>query len=110
MYFVVNVFVTVTKTFTTKYNWFQFFRENELEEKATTWEVEVYKLGTPAYPPTIKDALYFAAGGHTYIFNKQSAFTYQRGHVNGSPFTHRVGRFFLPHESIQEDLPKLYPL
>lgn len=98
--------VTIKKSFETKYNWFRFFRENKLIEESCVWDVNVYKLGTPAYEPTIKDALYFAAGGHTYIFNKQSAFTYQRGKINGQEFVHRVGRFFFPHESIQEDLPK----
>jgi hypothetical protein len=98
--------VTIKKSFETKYNWFRFFRENKLIKELCVWDVNVYKLGTPAYEPTIKDALYFAAGGHTYIFNKQSAFTYQRGKINGQEFVHRVGRFFFPHESIQEDLPK----
>jgi hypothetical protein len=98
--------VTIKKSFETKYNWFRFFRENKLIKESCVWDVNVYKLGTPAYEPTIKDALYFAAGGHTYIFNKQSAFTYQRGKINGQEFVHRVGRFFFPHESIQEDLPK----
>ena len=98
--------VTIKKSFETTYNWFKFFRTSTLVEEKCMWNVEVYKLGTPAYPPTIPDALYFAGGGHTYIFNKQSAFTYQQGTINGTPFIHRVGRFFLPHESIQEDLPK----
>ena len=97
--------VTPRKEFFTKFNWFNFFRTNKLVKEDCVWNVEVYKLGTPAYSPTISDALYFAGGGHTYIFNKQSAFTYQRGQVNGQEFVHRVGRFFLPHESIQEDLP-----
>lgn len=102
-----DINVSHRTNFSTKYNWMEFFRTYKLIAEHTEWDMEVYKLGTPAYPPSHPDALFYAAGGHNYIFNKQSAFTYQRGHLNGRQFTHRVGRFFWPHESLEEDFPKL---
>jgi putative methyltransferase len=103
----IDIEVNQYKTFVTKYNWINFFRTEKLIKEKTVWDMEVYKLGTPAYQPSHPDALFYAAGGHNYIFNKQSAFTYQRGTVNGEKFTHRVGRFFYPHESLEEDLPNV---
>lgn len=111
MYFnekiLIDLDVSRKVSFDTRHNWLEFFRGCALVKERTHWKMEVYKLGTPAYPPSHPDALFYAAGGHNYIFNKQSAFTYQRGYVNEYEFTHRVGRFFWPHESLEEDLPTL---
>ena len=85
----------VNRAFETQFNWMEYFEENSsLVPKSTRWNLEFYKLGTPAYDPSISDGIYFAGGGHGYIFNKQSAFTYQRGTVGNEDVTCRVGRFF----------------
>ena len=89
----------VNRAFETQFNWMEYFEKNKpLISKRTRWNLEFYKLGTPAYPVDIKDGIFFAGGGHAYIFNKQSAFTYQRGTIDNEQVVCRVGRFFNPSD------------
>lgn len=94
----IKIPIQKTNKFVTRYNWMEYFKNRKLIEGSFLWDLSISHLGTPAHPPSFKDAAYFAAGGHSYVFNKQSAFTYQRGKINGNSILIRHGDFYYENE------------
>ena len=99
----------VEKEFSTRYNWIKYFLCGDLIDEKTTYKVWTCKLGVPKVHPknmNQEEIVFYASGGHQYIFNKQNAFVFQEGIAFAKDFRkefiHRTGLFF-DKKSYQRD-------
>lgn len=93
--------ITQNKQITTKYNWVEYFIDEELHKTQTTYTLELSAAGSSK---TSSDAdketvFYYVAGGHPFLFNKQNAFIYNCGktvNYNNETFNFigKLGRFY----------------
>lgn len=86
--------------FETEYSWIQYFTNKELIKIPTTYNTKIEVAGNAKIPSSIgkEKFLYYVAGGHEFMFNKQNAFGYPEGSYNNADqtvnFISRVGTFF----------------
>jgi len=88
-------------TFETKYSWINYFITQNLIKTQTKYNTVIKIAGNAKIPYDVgkEKFLYYVAGGHDFMFNKQNAFGYPEGEyenlVEGNnKFISKVGTFF----------------
>jgi putative methyltransferase len=87
--------------FETKYSWIDYFISYRLVKSKTTYDTKIEIAGNAKIPYSVgkERFLYYVAGGHDFMFNKQNAFGYPEGvYINDDKgrvnFISKVGTFF----------------
>ncbi len=93
--------INLEHTFETEYSWIEYFTTKKLNKITTTYNTKIEVAGNAKIPASVgkEKFLYYVAGGHEFMFNKQNAFGYPEGSytnkVSGDhSFISRVGTFF----------------
>ena len=88
-------------TFETKYSWIHYFITQNLVKANTQYNTKIEIAGNAKIPYSVgkERFLYYVAGGHDFMFNKQNAFGYPEGsyindHEGLTSFISKVGTFF----------------
>ncbi len=88
-------------SFKTKYSWIDYFTNHDLEKLETTYNAKIEVAGNTKVSKGSVDRdifVYYIAGGHEFMFNKQNAFYYPEGtytNQNGShDYISRIGTFY----------------
>ena len=86
--------------FTTAYSWIDYFIGNPLQKVETNYDVKIEVAGNTKVSKSKVDRdvfMYYVAGGHEFMFNKQNAFYFPEGTYSNSlgqkEFISRVGTF-----------------
>ena len=93
--------VEFTNSFTTEYSWIDYFVNKELIKSKTTYDVKIEVAGNTKVSKSKVDRdvfMYYVAGGHEFMFNKQNAFNFPEGtysnEFGSNEFISRVGTFY----------------
>lgn len=87
--------------FESKYSWIEYFTNGELVKLKTTYDAKIEVAGNTKVSKDTVDRnvfLYYIAGGHEFMFNKQNAFYYPEGTYTNSKgenhYISRIGMFY----------------
>lgn len=87
--------------FETEYSWINYFISQNLIKSSTRYNTKIEIAGNAKIPYSVgkERFLYYVAGGHDFMFNKQNAFGYPEGsymnnHEGTVSFISKVGTFF----------------
>lgn len=79
--FVVDKEMSIRKSFSTEFNWVNYFMTGKLEKEYCNHELKIYNVGNKkkSLDHSPDELLYYMAGGHNFLFNKQNCFIYHAG-------------------------------